>query len=246
MTTDTKTLQMLRLPLDVPALARLQRARGLPLQADDLGYAVHCALVETFGERAPKPFTVIETRDGMEVLGHAEEELAALRERAAESPPAVRGVVRVDEAESKAMPSAWAAGALYGFRLTACPVVRRSRGKGRRTGPEVDAYLHRLESSGSEPAPSREVVYRGWLEQALDRQGGARLVGAGLAGFRLTRVSRRRQGGERKARVFQRPSATFEGELAVRDPGRFDELVRRGVGRHRSFGFGMLLLRATS
>jgi CRISPR system Cascade subunit CasE len=39
------------------------------------------------------------------------------------------------------------------------------------------------------------------------------------------------------------PDAVLEGVLEVVDGEAFAALLRRGVGRHRAFGFGMLLLR---
>jgi CRISPR system Cascade subunit CasE len=47
----------------------------------------------------------------------------------------------------------------------------------------------------------------------------------------------------RKKRLVCGPDATFEGRLQIGDPQAFAELVARGVGRYRAFGFGMLLLR---
>lgn len=38
------------------------------------------------------------------------------------------------------------------------------------------------------------------------------------------------------------PDALLRGCLRVLEPDAFAHLVARGVGRHRSFGFGMLLL----
>jgi CRISPR system Cascade subunit CasE len=35
----------------------------------------------------------------------------------------------------------------------------------------------------------------------------------------------------------------FSGQLQVNDGDAFARLVTSGIGRHRSFGFGMLLLR---
>jgi CRISPR system Cascade subunit CasE len=44
--------------------------------------------------------------------------------------------------------------------------------------------------------------------------------------------------------MARRPDATFRGTLRVDDPARFAAAaLARGVGRHRAFGFGMLLLR---
>jgi CRISPR system Cascade subunit CasE len=50
-------------------------------------------------------------------------------------------------------------------------------------------------------------------------------------------------GPTRPARILERPDAVFEGRLAVADPDAFRARLARGVGRHRAFGFGMLLLR---
>lgn len=30
--------------------------------------------------------------------------------------------------------------------------------------------------------------------------------------------------------------------IRIKDPASFDALLRRGIGRHRAFGFGMMLL----
>jgi CRISPR system Cascade subunit CasE len=35
----------------------------------------------------------------------------------------------------------------------------------------------------------------------------------------------------------------FDGALEVTEPGTFASSLTRGIGRHRAFGFGMLLLR---
>nr|WP_294548535.1 type I-E CRISPR-associated protein Cas6/Cse3/CasE [uncultured Rhodopila sp.] len=105
-------------------------------------------------------------------------------------------------------------------------------------------------------APPREIVYRDWL---CDRIGVAAAVGdARLASLRDARLWRRGEPGESAAaKMHGRPrprlgrraamgrrEAVFEGTLEVRDAGAFRDLLARGVGRHRAFGFGMLLLRS--
>jgi len=39
------------------------------------------------------------------------------------------------------------------------------------------------------------------------------------------------------------PDAVFKGVLQIHDADAFNRLLRRGIGRHRAFGFGMLLLK---
>jgi CRISPR system Cascade subunit CasE len=64
--------------------------------------------------------------------------------------------------------------------------------------------------------------------------------------FKLSAVLRRgalQTEGARPKRPVQGPDAVFTGVLQVRDSDAFAALVARGIGRHRAFGFGMLLLK---
>jgi CRISPR system Cascade subunit CasE len=49
--------------------------------------------------------------------------------------------------------------------------------------------------------------------------------------------------GKRRVHTITGPDAVFKGEIQVTDGEAFARLVTRGVGRHRAFGFGMLLLK---
>jgi CRISPR system Cascade subunit CasE len=57
-----------------------------------------------------------------------------------------------------------------------------------------------------------------------------------MVAFQRTRVSR---GGT----AVEGPDVTFHGELRILDAPSFQALLTRGIGRHLSFGYGMLLLR---
>jgi len=46
----------------------------------------------------------------------------------------------------------------------------------------------------------------------------------------------------RASRAIDGPDVTFTGTLEVTDSAAFSALLARGLGRHRAFGFGMLLL----
>jgi CRISPR system Cascade subunit CasE len=77
----------------------------------------------------------------------------------------------------------------------------------------------------------------------------AQLLDARMTRFQLSDVLRRTQAGDgaisgdRKRRQVGGPDAVFNGQLQIADPVAFAALVARGVGRHRAFGFGMLLLK---
>ncbi len=153
------------------------------------------------------------------------------------------------------------------FHVRACPTVRtkhpgehgpRLDARGRRKSREVDAWIaSRLPSWTDEPPAvgrpferssaewtDRERVYGLWLAKELGRGGAAELEdGVRLAAFAREAVYRRGESAVPRRRAMERPNAVLEGTLRVREPTAFRALLRRGVGRHRAFGFGMLLLR---
>ncbi|GJG89738.1 hypothetical protein tb265_49190 [Gemmatimonadetes bacterium T265] len=102
------------------------------------------------------------------------------------------------------------------------------------------------------PVPSRAACYLEWLDGRL-RSAGAELapVAGGAAetwaahveAFRFTRLLARDRGGPRaQSAAIDGPDALMTGTLVVTDPDAFTVGLARGVGRHRAFGFGMLLL----
>jgi CRISPR system Cascade subunit CasE len=81
------------------------------------------------------------------------------------------------------------------------------------------------------------------LRGQLARSGAARFQEAKLVRFQRERLARQTHRGERRWEFCDRPDATMTGTLEVADAAAFHALLTRGVGRHRAFGFGMLLLR---
>lgn len=240
-------VHMTKLVVSQPALMRLGRQRGLPMRKVDLGYLTHCLLGEIFGDRAPQPFD-IRDRSGrtLELLAYSGRTADQLRGHAdAFADPERHEAVDWDRFHQKTMPDSWPDDLDLAFEVRVCPVVRAASDTEHYSkGSEVDAFLTRCaESEDGESVPDREQVYREWLSDQFARRGGAEVLDVAMEAFQLRKLTRRRQGSERKARVFTRPDARMRGRLRVREPSRFLELLRRGVGRHRAFGFGMVLLR---
>ena len=115
------------------------------------------------------------------------------------------------------------------------------------------------DTAGKDGAPlKRETVYAQWLREHLavregtppqPWQGAVELLDVQLSAFARSKSVRRTQASAdqgRKGHASDGPDATLKGRLRITDPTAFAHLVARGVGRHRAFGFGMLLLhRAT-
>jgi CRISPR system Cascade subunit CasE len=251
MASEPSELHLASLRLDLPRLIARARESHLPVREIDSGYLVHSALAGLFGDDAPAPFAEMGTKGRfLELLGYSTKAADALRARADDfAHPDLHAACEWDRFTSKPFRTNWSVGHRLAFRTRVCPVVRRAserleQDRVQRKGSEVDAFLAKCEAAGdSAERLDRETVYREWLSGQLERGGGALLVSARLIAFRRARFLRREQGAARKARFVERPDATFGGELEVTEPAAFARLLARGLGRHRAFGFGMLLLR---
>lgn len=248
-------LHLLRLDLDLPQLFSLCKRQRLPL-GEDLGYAVHCGLASIFGDEAPSLFSVthgsrhLSSRTGVEraveLLAYCSLSLLELRERAhTYADPEAFRIVDWDRASDKPMPSSWRTGQRLGFQVRVCPTVRVAKaGPRARAGAEVDAFLAAAWNDPDGPKPGREKVYGDWLARALGRNEGARIERAEIDRFKLETLLRRTQGPERRRTTrLRKPEVTFSGVVQIGEPKAFANILRRGVGRHRAFGFGMFLLR---
>lgn len=246
-----ETLRMVRVALDGERLFEFAQRRSLPTRDLDLGYVAHCALQELFGEPAPQPFSLApRTGRWQSVLGYATQDAEALHEAAKlqADPWLYQHVVDWSSLASKPMPTVWRVGQRLDFTVRACPVVRTMRagtdGVMREKHREVDAFLAECWRVGDPKVPvDRMEVYRRWLAEQFERHGGAAADEVRVSRFTLERLARKHHAEVRRMQIKGRPDATFEGTLAVTDPVAFAALLRRGVGRHRAFGFGMLLLR---
>ncbi len=256
-------ISMLALELDAREVARLAQVHGMRGVADE-GYALHAALRALFGELAPKPFSLDPSSAAqlgrVRVLAYtAASEVELLNAMDSATRDDLLPTFAAGDPWFRPLPTVFARGQRLRYEVRVCPVRRANRsgdvvlGGARRTrfgkGAEIDVYVVdrlRAEESGTPIESSREAVYADWLSAQLTRHGDAHLDSARLVRFQRRRFARRGApdgNGRRKRRRIERPDATLAGQLTVGEPRRFHELLTRGVGRHRAFGFGMLLLR---
>lgn len=259
---DTTTLQMVRAEVNVRDFQRWMGTRRL----QDPDHAAHCLLTECFGDLAPKPFRLIVPRGGSTgcLYGYGQSDADALRESAAicADPLQVR-IIPTSTIDSKLMPSEWRTGKRLGFEVRVRPVVRLQkeldrvpadrlrlfRQDGRngereykpRPGMECDVFQWKalLYPKGEMPY-GREQVYVEWLSNKLGEKCGASLdvERTNLVSFQRTRSFRKQH-----SRYIEGPDAVMRGVLTVTDSSAFANLLSRGIGRHRAYGYGMLLLR---
>ncbi len=212
------------------------RHRLLSPDGDD-GYALHALLAAAFGQ-SPKPFRYLGAPQGL--LAYTGQSPDALRDHAALATPDVARALGLDHLGIRMFPSAWRKGQSFAFEVRVRPVIRTKDGR------ERDLFLHAVETVPASTGLGRETVYSEWLREQLNEQEAARVVHVGMESFRLSRVIRRGPvdaTGQRRPRAPSGPDAVFKGQLQVGDSDAFTRLLARGVGRHRAFGFGMLLLK---
>lgn len=249
-------LYLIRAILKANDLARWSAERGLVQQGRivkgfDEGRALHHLLDELFGPRVIKPFRLLVSPGGFtaNLYGYSRTGHEQLRESATtHGLPDHLKVIHPDGIESKQMPFTWKQGQRLGFDLRVRPVRRLNSplsngNQSFRKGAELDAFLvealrlHPRNNGGmSSGARSRELIYLEWLETRLREAAKIDRETTRLASFQRTSVSR-------DAAAPEGPDAIFHGALTITNPERFSELLSCGVGRHRSYGYGMILLR---
>ena len=230
-------LYLMQAKLDLVKFARWSAEQKF----SDPDRALHCLVYGTFGkESVPKPFLIQpETREELgkaSILAYTPLEAAELKELATENQTlAMESVIPPETIRTAETPPVWPAGARIGFSTRVRPTLRR---KWEQTGrsTERDIYLERAGEM------TRAELYCDWTGWMIEKQGGAKPIPDTLAmtQFRLTNVRR-----QRNSKNSSGPDTTIRGILEVTDPEKFGQLLSTGIGRHRAYGYGMLLLKPT-
>lgn len=252
-------LSMIQIRLDAAGLAKFAQEQGLsPVWSklkpwdEDMSYAVHAWLMAAFGDMAPKPFrfmTVLSRghlSGRITLLAYMRFDPSLLRERALATadPLVLAASTDQDVFTHKRMPEKWTEGTVYDFEVLACPVTRNENA-------EKDVFLRAVDRAKAlgqkEGEVKRGKVYRDWLIKQLGSSVSVDMDDVRMDGFRVASMFRKTQRTDeetkRKPKQLRLPLALFTGELTVRDSDGFTALLARGVGRHRAFGYGMILLK---
>ena len=242
---SSESLYLLHTQPDPQRLAAWAARHRLLDKEGDLGYALHALLHAAFGEQAPQPFRYLDAEQGL--LAYTRLDATGLAQRVALAEPDVAAALGLGQTRQdggmnvRAFPTQWAVGHTLGFEVRVRPIIREGK-----TGRERDAFLAAAEKA-SNSRLDRGEVYAQWLCDLLARQGGAELVDARMTRYQQLGVTRKSQKGSaddvRHSRLVSGPDAVLAGQLRVADPQAFAQLLVQGVGRHRAFGFGLLLLR---
>lgn len=241
---DPRPLTLINLMPDREAFARWS-ARRAPGGRDqeaaglqDTGYAWHGLLKRAFGSDAPKPFVDRIPLRSNQLLGYVDCAAASFSPHPDLDSLAARAL-GLETLRTSELPTSWHEGQELSFDVRVRPVVRTRAHARSGRNDEMDAAVH---AALRDSSVEREQAYREWLQRELDRDAAARLQKMKTIAFRRTRVVRRRQDAQRKSVSIEGPDLWVSGRLVVNSPDAFTALLRRGLGRHRAFGFGCLLV----
>ena len=227
-------LWLIRADVSLTSLHRWIGTRGYR----DIDNAMHHLLTESFGaDDSPRPYRLIAPPRAVRgtLYGYVSVPLGELLSlQALYADPIQTAILSPEGFDEKLMPDdLWAEGRRMGIEVRVRP-VRRSRLESHPDRPrrEWDAYLHYLGACPGSDV-SREHVYAGWMAEKVANAGALIDGSVRMVSYRQSRMYRQARG----------PDAVMRGDLTITDGNKFKELVERGLGRHRAYGYGMILPR---
>lgn len=237
------SLHLVEMPLHLAALHAWSGTREIGRGNLDEGLTLHHLLAEAFGPGTLQPFRLMVAPRAVRgtLYAYSARPADALRDAARSViGPTEASILPLDRLRSVPRPpESWRADMRLGFDLKARPVVRLSSDLETDTqrfskGAELDAFL--AETLRNDKSRPREDVYLDWLVTRLAPV-------AELERDRTRMHSFRRSRGTRGGRSVEGPDVVFHGTLTIRDRHGFADMLARETGRHRAYGYGMLLLR---
>ncbi|MDE2780365.1 MAG: type I-E CRISPR-associated protein Cas6/Cse3/CasE [Chloroflexota bacterium] len=197
----------------------------------------HCLLVESFGpEAAPRPFVIMAREENGQPQGsllaytcRTAEELRESAER--HQRLAHAAVLDPETIRTVRTPSEWEEGQTLEFEIRVRPVKRSSN---RQHGQEQDFFLASPEGS------NRTEIYCTWLASTMSRQGA---LSADPENMIVKRLALRRVRRQNASGWHTAPDVTIVGTAKVMNPELMEQAMTKGLGRHKGYGYGMLLLR---
>jgi CRISPR system Cascade subunit CasE len=219
-------LHLAQIVLDARATFEWAHDRGF---AQDQDYTIHAATRRAFGTLAPQPWVV---RAGNEskivILGYGAATCDELRNAMATAEADLRDAVL--DIKAKLVPVI-PSNACLAFQVRVCPIARRRDKEGKPHEEDVAAGCG-----------DRATIYQDWLTEKL--AGAANIKSCALTRFQLIRAYRHARNAPVQRIRGWYTDATLSGTLEVIDRDLFRTKLAGGVGRHKSFGFGALLLRS--
>ena len=227
--TEELQLHLMQAHIHLPSLNAWMGERGL----EDTGHALHCLLTETLGAVAPSHFRLMTRHhsDNATLYGYCRHDADELRrQHQAFASPAQDRAMPATAIQTKVMPTEWPDATDIAFELR-CRPLRQHHTK------ELDAYRW-LKEKQPDSDVSRVDAYVGWLEEQFERRGTAVMKHASIEQYQESQTWTSPD----HATPFL-PETVMRGVITITDGKNFTKTLATGLGRHRAYGFGMLLIK---
>ena len=253
------TKQLIYIPLNMRKFKRWAGRRGMIQRSVfDEGLALHTLLSSVFGKSTLQPFRLFasDRRIAATLYAYADLDAANLKETAEfTATPDCLEVINTRQILSKQMRLDFPNGQILGFDVRVRPVRRlmndlldSQSGKTLTKGSEIDAFrVHVLRlypngwnndtASSNRMEQSRSKIYIEWLIERLSDSTEIQLQNCHLVRFQRNRIYRN------QGVSIEGPDACIQGSLTVKQSSEFAKKVCNGIGRHKAYGYGMLMLR---
>ncbi len=253
------TKQLIYIPLNMKNFKRWAGQRGLiQRRVFDEGLALHTLLSSVFGQSTLQPFRLFSSdrRTAATIYAYADLDAAYLKEIAEfTATPDCLAVINTKRILSKQMRLDFTNGQTLGFDVRVRPVRRLMRdlfdsqsGKTLTKGSEVDAFrvnaLRQFPNGWNDEkvcairmGQSRSKIYIDWLIERLKDSAEIQLQDCHLVQFRRNRICRR------NGINTEGPDVCIQGSLTIKRSSEFALKVSNGIGRHKAYGYGMMMLR---
>ena len=254
------TTYLIYLPLNMQKFNRWAGQRGLIRKGIfDQGYAMHVLLCNLFGKNKLQPFRIFasEHRRLGSLYAYSEMDANNLAQEANlyATPDCLSVTQSLRDFRSKEMPVNFPTSQKIGFEIRIWPTRRLAQelpdsksGKSYSKGAELDDYIACVlrhftddRNFGKESLRSAGITryncYIDWLSERFSDSADVLKNDCRLTSFKRTRCVRG------NGQSIEGPDAIIHGNLRVRNSDSFNYKIRNGLGRHKAYGYGMLLLR---
>lgn len=220
-------MNLIQIDVSLPRLFKAaQVGRHVEL---DIDYLMHSFLEETFGPKIVRPFAIPPSMqrltDQIRVVGYSDQTSEQLVASAREIAPVGFFNAIVDTPIHKPMPEVWGVGKTFCLTTRLAPLHRGRHGRGETT-------IH--------PVPGENTLEY-WTKDLFERMSAvAVLQMPRIMSFCHRKSYRKRADGSHA--LIRMPDMWVEVVATVLDEAGFDTMIKQGLGRHKTFGYGMVLL----
>ena len=193
----------------------------------------------------PQPFRMLFTRgaDYGTLYGYVNADIESIRQAFSMfADPLQAQIIPSHSWNAKTMPNEWKPGTMLGFETRVRPVHKHAIEDPEYPNVECDSLVHAVYhvEGGHDKYHGRENVYIQWIREQLERNGAVKLLeeATKLVSFQINRAYRALD-----TRHIDGPDATIRGTFSVMDSDAFNHVLKKGIGRHKSYGYGMVLLK---